>query len=262
MKKMTIGFVIAAILTAAPLMQTTASAETELFADSKGAKTERIENMRHVRYIELFFATQDPETEKLVAPCYNTTFRKSGIPESKDTAPQALVKALNFEKLAKEYNVLHVLLNGPKRWMLDWFEVDVGKERNFEGLEAPWVAQLNLEKADSLGANEPYKPMTIARKSSCGWNKGNKVVLIDDADGSTWVMKGFEEGLEPKHTYEEFLSKGASLYKKLPPGWKVRVEILEKDLIETPENGVAWVMPDEFFNVFDKTGPGMMNDKP
>ena len=55
MKKTTIGFVITAILTAAPIMQTTASAETELFADSQGAKTERVDNMRHVRYIELFF---------------------------------------------------------------------------------------------------------------------------------------------------------------------------------------------------------------
>jgi len=30
----------------------------------------------------------------------------------------------------------------------------------------------------------------------------------------------------------------------------------------TAENGVAWVMPDEFFNVYDKTGPGMTNYRP
>jgi hypothetical protein len=262
MKRMTIGLILTAVLTASSMVETTALAETELLADGKDAKSERIENMRHVRYIELFFSTHDTKTEKLVAPCYNTTFRSSGIPESRDTAPQALVKDLDFDKLANEYEVLHVLLNGPKRWMLDWFEVDVGKERIFQGLQAPWVAQLNLRKADSLGAGEPYKPLTIARKSSCGWNKGNKVVLIDDAEGNTWVMKGFEEGLEPQHTYEEFLTKGASLFKKLPPGWKVRVKTLEKDLIETPENGVAAVMPDEFFNVYDRTGPGMTNYKP
>ena len=262
MKSMKIGMIMSTILMAAPMVQAAAAEQTPLFADSEGAKSQRIENMRHVRYIELFFATHDPKTGKLVAPCYNTTFRKSGIPESRDTAPQELVAALDFDKLAKEYNVLHVLLNGPKRWMLDWFEVDVGKERTFEGIEAPWVAQLNLAKADSLGANEPYKPMTIARKSSLGWNKGNKVVLIDDAEGNTWIMKGFEEGLEPKHTYEDFLSQGASLFKKLPPGWSVRVKVLEKDLIETPKKGVAWVMPDEFFNVYDKTGPGMTNYKP
>jgi hypothetical protein len=33
-------------------------------------------------------------------------------------------------------------------------------------------------------------------------------------------------------------------------------------LIEKPEGGVATIVSDEFFNVFDKTGPGMSNYKP
>ena len=48
----------------------------------------------------------------------------------------------------------------------------------------------------------------------------------------------------------------------LPKGWKVRVTTLEKDLIEKPEGGVATISSDEFFNVYDKTGPGMSNYKP
>jgi hypothetical protein len=28
------------------------------------------------------------------------------------------------------------------------------------------------------------------------------------------------------------------------------------------KSGVATIMPDEFFNMYDKTGPGMMNYKP
>jgi hypothetical protein len=55
---------------------------------------------------------------------------------------------------------------------------------------------------------------------------------------------------------------GASIFKKLPAGWQVRVKTLEKDLIERPESGVATIMPDEFFNVYDKNGPGMTNYKP
>jgi hypothetical protein len=42
----------------------------------------------------------------------------------------------------------------------------------------------------------------------------------------------------------------------------VRVKTLEEDLIEKPEGGVATIMSDEFFNVYDKTGPGMTNYKP
>jgi hypothetical protein len=52
------------------------------------------------------------------------------------------------------------------------------------------------------------------------------------------------------------------VYQKLPEGWKVRVKTLEEDLIEKPEGGVATIMKDEFFNVYDKTGPGMSNYTP
>lgn len=262
MNRRTFGLMTTGAVLAGAMTPFRAMAASELLADSADAVSKRIENMLHVRYIELFFAMDDPGTGKLVAPCYNTTFRPSGIPATKDTAPQELVKALDFAELAKEYGAINVLLNGPKRWMLDWFEVDVGKARTFQGIEAPWVAQLNLRTPDRLGGTAPYQQVTIARKSSCGWNAGSKVVLMDDADGNTWVMKGFEEGLEPKHTYEEFLSQGASLFKELPAGWKVRLQVLEKDLVETPETGVATLVTDEFFNVYDKTGPGMMNYKP
>jgi len=91
---------------------------------------------------------------------------------------------------------------------------------------------------------------------------GTTVLLLDDAEGNTWVMKGFQQGLKPRYTYKEFVAAGAGNFKKLPPGWKFRVKTLDKDLIEKPENGVATIMPDEFFNVYDKSGPGMSNYKP
>lgn len=262
MDRRTFTLMTTSALTAGVMAPMKAMAASELLSDSASAVSKRVENMRHVRYIELFFAMKDPDTGKLIAPCYNTTFSPSGIPASKDTAPQAAVQSLDFDQLAKDYGAINVLLNGPKRWMLDWFEVDVGTERTFQGIKAPWVAQLNLKSPDSLGGSAPYETVTIDRKSSCAWTKGNKVVLLDDPDGNTWVMKGFEEGLNPKHTYEDFLSKGESLFTKLPSGWKVRVKVLEQDLIETPENGVATLTTDEFFNVYDKTGPGMMNYQP
>jgi len=85
---------------------------------------------------------------------------------------------------------------------------------------------------------------------------------LEDAEGNTWIMKGFELGLKPQHTYDESLAALPSVYQKLPEGWKVRVKTLEEDLIEKPEGGVATIMTDEFFNVYDKTGPGMTNYKP
>ena len=81
-------------------------------------------------------------------------------------------------------------------------------------------------------------------------------------DGNTWIMKGFQLGLKPQYTYEEFAAGAASKFKMLPKGWKVRVTTLEKDLNEKPDGGVATIMSDEFFNIYDKTGPGMSDYKP
>ena len=165
--------------------------------------------------------------------------------------------------MKQEYGILGASLNGPKLWMPDWAEADLGMERDFNGIKAPWVAQLNMgDNTGGVSESTPYKPFTIARKSGIGWNKGTTVLLLDDAEGNTWIMKGFQLGLTPQYTYEEFVAAGQSRFKKLPAGWKFRVKILEKDLIETPENGVATIMPDEFFNIYDKTGPGMSNYKP
>jgi hypothetical protein len=72
----------------------------------------------------------------------------------------------------------------------------------------------------------------------------------------------FQVGLEPQHTLKEFVAAGDSKFKKLPPGWKFRVKMLDEDLIEIPESGVATITPDEFFNVYDKAGPGMTNYTP
>ena len=83
-----------------------------------------------------------------------------------------------------------------------------------------------------------------------------------DPEGNTWILKGFQLGLNPQQTWEEYLAKGAANYKKLPPEWKFRVKTLEKDVIEIPDNNLATIMTDELFHVWDKTGPGMTNYKP
>lgn len=243
--------------------QATSSAEPKVLADGVGAKSGRFDNMHKIRFIEIFLAHRDATTGKLVAECYNTMFTPKGIPASKDTAPQALVEGLDFAKMKTDYGVIGASLNGPKVWTPDWTEIDMGVERDFNGIKATWVAQLDMgDNAGGVSESTPYKPMSIARKSGLGWNKGTTVLLLDDAQGNTWIMKGFQLGLKPQKTYEQFVAAGASNFKKLPPGWKFRIKKLDKDYVEVPVTGVATIMPDEFFNIWDKSGPGMSNYKP
>jgi hypothetical protein len=116
--------------------------------------------------------------------------------------------------------------------------------------------------ATSHAETPSYKPFTIDRNSSIGWDKGTTALLLDDPEGNTWIMKGLEQGLKPNYTYEQFVAAGQSQFKQLPTGWKFRVKKLDKDLIERPEGGVATIMRDEFSNVYDKTGTGMSNYTP
>lgn len=263
MKVVGLMAVLVAATAAGLFAQAEAPAEPKVLADGVGAKYIHIENMHQVRFIEIFLAYRDAKTEKLVAACYNTALTTGGKLETKDTAPQALVQGLDFAKMKNDYGVLGASLNGPKLWLPDWTEIDSGVVREFNGLKAAWVATLDMGgNAGGVSESTPYKPMFIARKSGLGYNKGTTVLLLDDAEGNTWVMKGFQLGLTPKFTYAEFVAAGQSQFKKLPPGWTFRVKTLEQDLIEKPEGGVATIMPDEFFNVYDKTGPGMSNYKP
>lgn len=266
MKTLKVGVttaVLAAATVAGSCAQEKPAAQPKVLADSVGAKYIRIEKMHQVRFIEIFLAYRDAKTEKLVAACYNSALTTNGIPATKDTAPQAGVQGLDFAKMKQDYGVLGASLNGPKLWLPDWTEIDSGVVREFNGIKAAWVATLDMgNNAGGVSESTPYKPMSIARKSGLGYHKGTTVLLLDDAEGNTWIMKGFQLGLTPKYTYEEFIAAGQSQFKKLPPGWKFRVKTLEQDLIEKPEGGVATIMPDEFFNVYDKTGPGMSNYKP
>ena len=93
-------------------------------------------------------------------------------------------------------------------------EAQIGAERDFNGIKAPWVAQLNMKKAGAVADVAPYEPMTIARESRIGWNKGTTVMVLDDAEGNSWIMKGFQLGLEPRFTYEDFLANGAELLRE------------------------------------------------
>jgi hypothetical protein len=232
--------------------------------DGANAKLSHWENLHGVRYIEIFVFGGDPLKGALQANVYNTSaIAGLDFKSEKDTAPQAYVEGLNLEAIKKQFNAYATKINGPKQWMLDWIDIPLGTEREFNGKKIPWCATLHLKLAElpELG-KEGYKTTTIERKSKFGYNKGTLAFLIDDAEGNTWIMKGFELGMKPRWTYEQFAVDPASHYQKLPVGWKYRTKVLDQDLILVPETGIATIMPDEFFNVYDKTGPGYSNYKP
>ncbi|MGE5202798.1 MAG: hypothetical protein ACM3O6_12125 [Acidobacteriota bacterium] len=236
----------------------------KLANDSANAKMKRFDHIHGERYLEIFLIGGNRVTGDLRANVYNTTSLNGWNKTNNDSAPEPLVEGLDLQKLAKQNRVFGVYLNGPKLWAIDWFELEVGKLRNFGGLKAPWVANVDLKGLDLRHAeSNAYKTTTIERKSRVGWNKGTKVFLIDDADGNTWVLKGIQLGLRSTETYESITANFADTrLKNFPQGWKFRTKVLERDLIEHPEHGVEPLLTDAADDIFDRTGPGYTNYKP
>jgi hypothetical protein len=232
--------------------------------DGANAKPAHYENLNQVRYVELFVVGGNGITGNMLINVYNTIASPGFDPNTnKDSAPQDWVEGVKTDEIKKQFGALGGAINGPKLLMLDWMDLPNGVERDFNGKKVAWVALLHLTKEEvkELGKFS-YKPTTIERKSKFGINNGTLAILIDDADGNTWVMKGFELGMKPTYTFAEFAADAPGRFKKLPPGWKVRTKVLDQDLVLVPETGIATIMPDEFFNVYDKTGPGYSNYEP
>jgi hypothetical protein len=133
-------------------------AQPAVLGDGADAKYDRVDNVHQVRFIEIFLVGREASTGNIVAAVYNTMYTPKGIPASKDTAPQALLEGLDFDHIKKEYGVLGASLNGPKLCLPDWVEIDVGVERDFNGLAAAWVAQLNMGNNTSVGEIRPTRP--------------------------------------------------------------------------------------------------------
>jgi hypothetical protein len=226
--------------------------------DDAGAKLMRFENVRGQRYTEIFLIGGNPITKDLKGGVYNTTGLNSPTGTG-DSTPQALLDKVDVEALKKQYDVLAVFKNGPRLWTLDWIEVNMGKERDFNGLKARWVNWVDLKGFD-LKAAAAYKKVTVERNTKFGINKGTRIYILDDPEGNPWVMKSASLIFDPNQKYEDLEHLGSRL--KPAPGWKFRTVVLEEDLVLTPDNGITHLTQDDVGNTYDRAGGPYSNYKP
>jgi len=229
--------------------------------DGANAKVMRFDNMRDMRYAEVFLIGGDALTHNLEAAVYNTT-GLNNREDPRNTCPEALWAKVDPEKLKKHYDVLGVYKNGPRHWTMDWVELPVGAERDFDGLKARWMAKVKLPKDMDVKkkGSSAFKPTTVARQSHMGFEKGKPVFILDDPEGNPWVMQAYSLIVDPNLTYDSLASLGSKL--KLPPGWKFRVKVLDKDLTIRAVNGIAHIVQDDLENTYDLCGGGSSNYKP
>lgn len=233
--------------------------------DGVGAKVRRFSGLQNLRYCEVFLIGGNGITKDLTAAFYNTTELNIGS-DPLDTCPQEMWDQVDAEELKQKHDVLAVFKNGPRYWCYDWIELPVGGVHEFNGLQARWFGQVDLPKNLSVGekGGTAFKPTTVARASKQGYVKGQTVYILDDPEGTPWVMQAYSNTVDSTLRAADLPTLDKKL--KLPEGWKYRVAVLEDDLQINAINGVARIVQDDLENtynaLFEQDGQKSYNFKP
>jgi hypothetical protein len=176
------------------------------------------QSLRGVQYCEVLLFV--PNAEKGVdINYYNTSALNNGA-NKKDTCPSNLWSKINTEELKGQYQIGMAFKNGPRGWTMDVIELPVGPVVDFNGLKARWFGKGVLPagappmKPGEMG----YKPVQSHRKSSMTFQKGQPVFILDDPEGTPWVMQAYSMIVDTTITYDSLNKLGDKL--KLPAGWK------------------------------------------
>ena len=225
--------------------------------DDVGSRLMRFEGVRGQRYTEIFVI--GGSVLHLVGGVYNTV----GLNDSDgkgDSSPQAVLDKVDVEAVKDQYDAMSAFKNGPRLWCLDWAEVMVGRERDFNGLKARWVMWLDVPKEMRKHESVAYKTISGKRDTQLGINAGSPAFLLDDPEGNTWCMKSASLIVDPTQTYESLKDLGSRL--KPAAGWKFRPVVLEQDLVLTGDDGSVNITQDELGNTYDRVGGAYSNYKP
>jgi len=217
----------------------------------KTAKETRVDNLRGVRYCEVFIIGGNPITKNLYAEVFNTSALNDKA-NRLDTCPAALWDKIDPATLKTQFNALGVFKNGPRGWTMDWIQLPASPDvRNFNGLDTRWFMTVDLPKDLEVGkkGGTAYKPTVGNRNSTMMFEKGKPVFILESPDGMPWVMQAWGNLVDPTLAYDNLQNLGSKL--KLAPGWKFRVKVLEQDLSIKAVNGKARIVQDDLENTYD-----------
>ncbi len=216
--------------------------------DGVDAKMMRFEGLYDYRYCEVFLIGGNPITKDLSAAFYNTTDRNNGA-TTRDSCSDEIWATVDVDKMKDQYDVLAVFKNGPRFWLYEYIELPVGAERSFGDTKARWMGEVKLPKGFGDKGATLYKTTTVHRDSKQGYKKGQMVFILDDPDGTPWVMQAYSRIVDPELSYEDIKTLDKKI--NLPDGWKFRTKVLDQDLGIGAINGTARVTQDDLENTYN-----------
>jgi hypothetical protein len=184
-----------------------------------------------------------------IADFYNSTGTDICTPEK--------FAVLNKEQILKETGAREVFLNPSRRWTFDQLDVyEDGIERTFGGVKMTWMGVVAVEQLEKGVTKGHYVPGYIYRDNQYTFKKGREIYLLDAPDGEVFVMQSFTNFKQKEVTFADARNLGSKL--TLPPGWKFRSVVLDRDLIVNQKrtNGLAHVFQDDMLNAYQGSDAG------
>jgi hypothetical protein len=178
-----------------------------------------------------------------IADFYNSTGTDICTPER--------FAGLDKAKIKEETGAREVFLNPSRRWTFDQLDVyEDGIERTFGGIKMTWMGVVPVSELEKGVTKGHYNPGYIFRNNQYTFKKGREIYLLDAPDGEVFVMQSFSNYKQQKVTLADARNLGSVL--TLPPGWKFRSVVLDRDLIVNQKrtNGLAHVFQDDMLNAY------------
>jgi hypothetical protein len=184
-----------------------------------------------------------------IADFYNSTGTDICTPER--------FAGLDKAKIISETGAREVFLNPSRRWTFDQLDVyEDGVERTFGGIKMTWMGVVPVEELEKGVTKGHYVPGYIFRNNQYTFKKGREIHILDAPDGEVFVMQSFTNFKQKEVTIDNARNLGSIL--TLPPGWKFRSVVLDRDLIVNQKrtNGLAHVFQDDMLNAYQGSDGG------
>lgn len=188
--------------------------------------------------------------ENAVADFYNPTSIDHCTPE------QYAQIEKDKENIKKEMGAREVFLNPTRYWTWDELWIyEVGDERQFGPVKMLYMGVVPVEVMKKAVGAGHYHPGQINRSNKYLFKAGTTVYLLDMPDGKVLVMQSWSDHVNKSETADTIKDLGGQ-FKELPPGWKFRTKVLDRDLTvePPPPTHLAWVTQDEFLNTYQGCG--------
>ncbi len=161
--------------------------------------------------------------------------------------PAAQWEKLDAEAIAREYDAIAALLNGPRYWLMSSID-KVAPERQeiktFGGIDMIRQATVKLSSMSPA----PYSVNRVDRRTVFTFDAGRPVFELVDPQGQRWVMQTYSQTVDAGLSLADLPDLAERL--ALPDGWRYETRTLTEPLRVDTTTRDAHVTQDNLANSY------------